>query len=122
MNFHEEIVQQYLTEELELLTLPDLKVKRNQAGNSWRAQVDFVALDFKARKIYLVEVTGAKDFPEHLVNKLKTTDRETIEWSVRNETLEGQISDEYKFEWWLIVRGHHVPRLKELVDGVPAAV
>ena len=123
MNFSERAVHEYMAQVLGLLSLPDMKVKRNEKGESWSAQVDFLALDFEARRILLVEATANKSFPQWLVNKVRNAkDTKTIEWHVRTVVLKGKIQDDYRLAWLLIVPEKHVARLAEATVGSPCEV
>jgi len=118
MNFSGQAVQEYVTHILGLLCLPDMKVKRNEHGKSWTAQVDALALDFEAQRILLVEVTTNEDFPTWLVNKVKRAEEnKTINWHLRTKVLKGKIGDDYKLVWLLITLEKHVAKLTEETSG-----
>ena len=123
MNFFEQAVHEYLTQTLGLLTLPDMKVKRNEEGKSWSAQIDFVALDFGTNRILLVEVTANRDFPQWLVNKVTSLkDTQTINWHVRTKVLKGEIQDSYRLAWLLVVPEKHVRALRKETAAFPCEV
>lgn len=117
MNIYEMAVHDYLTRVRGFPCLPQIKLGRNDKGESWKAEADFLALDFETQSILLVEVTAKQGFDAHLVANIK--ERTPVwDWFVRKEIFKGKIPDHYKLAWLLIVPEKNVVTFKERTAGV----
>ena len=65
--------------------LPQAAVLRNREGKDWKADVDFVAVDFRSQTIYLIEVSSSSDYPAKAVERLHEKNYKNIESYIRNE-------------------------------------
>ena len=111
MEFYEELVHFYLTAFRQFSVLPQAAVLRNSEGKGWKADVDFVALDFKSQRIFLIEVSSSSAYPEKAVERLLESNYRNIEPYIRNEILKNELSS-FKIVWWLFVRDRHIVRLQ----------
>jgi len=103
MDLYEDVTQIYLTAVEGLFLLPQCQIKHSVEGKPWFACPDFVALDFRDRRIQVIEVTkrDARDTVE-LAEKLRLSHRSHVEHYVRTTTLANAL--EYPFQWRFFVR------------------
>ena len=85
MNFFEELVHDHLTGQEGLFARPDLKVEYDEEGKPWSAQVDILALDLSAKRLYFVEVNGGRSLHKYFSSKLAPQNRSTIEAFVNKD-------------------------------------
>ncbi|MEX5219454.1 MAG: hypothetical protein NW701_16615 [Nitrospira sp.] len=112
MEFYEGLVHSYLTAVRRFLVLPQAEILHNSEGEPWKADVDFVALDFKGEKIYLVEVSSSSDYPAKAVDRLLEENYKNIEPYIKSELLRNQLSS-FKVIWWFFIRDRHIPRFQK---------
>ncbi len=110
MEFYEELAHFYLTAVRQFPVLPQAGVLHNSEGNPWEACLDFVALDFKSRKIYLIEVTSNTNYPRSALEKLAPQNHIHIENYVRKELLQDLLP--FPIVWWIFVRRRHIPKME----------
>ena len=111
MEFYEELAHFYLTAFRQFSVLPQAAILRNREGKGWKADVDFVALDFSSQTIYLIEVSNSSDYPAKAVERLHENNYKNIESYIRSEILKNELSS-FKIVWWLFVRERHIARLQ----------
>lgn len=110
MEYYEELIHYYLTSVKQFPVLPQAAILRNSEEKDWKADVDFVALDFSSQKIYLIEVTSNTNYPCGAVEKLAPQNHMHIENYVRRHLLQDSLS--FPIIWWLFVRRRHIPKIK----------
>lgn len=111
MEFYEELVHFYLTAYKGLFVLPQAAIQNDVNGRSWKADLDFISLDFTKRSIYLVEVSSSTDYPIKICERLAERNHTNIEPYVRSEILRNEVPA-FTLSWWLFVRGRHVDKIK----------
>lgn len=111
MDFYEEVVLFCLTASQQLLVLPQAAIKSDLNGKLWKADIDFVAVDFRSQRIMLVEVSSHTNFPEKVAERLAEINCLHIENFVKAEILCHRL-DDYQINWRLIVRQRHKDKLE----------
>jgi hypothetical protein len=113
MDFYEQLVHHYLTQERKLLVQPNLEVTHDKEGKRWCQQIDFLAVDLIEKRIYLIEVTRSKKFPEHLLNKLFLDDGKAIIEAFVREDRGLNALPTYPIVWWFVIGEEHVKKMKD---------
>jgi hypothetical protein len=79
VNFYEQLVASWLTDVNGCFVLPQAKA----TGDKWHARPDFVAVDFRAHRVLVVEVTKDADKVKKLARQLRPEHRLRLEEAVR---------------------------------------
>ena len=111
MEFYEELVYFYLTAYRGLPVLPQAEIKKDVNGHSWRADLNFMALDFMKKSIYLVEVSSSTQYPTKICERLAELNYKNIEPYVRTEILRKELPS-FTLSWWFFVRSRHADQIK----------
>ncbi len=112
MDFHEELVHFYLTAYRGLSALPQAAIQKDVNGRPWNADLDFMAVDFAKKNIYLVEVSSSTDYPVKICERLVDPNFKNIEPYVRTEILQNELSS-FTLSWWFFVRSRHADKIKK---------
>ena len=112
MEFYEELVHFCLTAVRQFTVLPQAGVLHNSEGKDWKADLDFVALDFRSQTIYQIEVSCSSEYPVKAVERLHEKNYKNIEPYIRHEILRNELSS-FKTIWWLFVRERHIARIQK---------
>ena len=111
MEFYEELVHFYLTAHRKLSVLPQAEIQKDMNGHSWKADLDFMALDFMKKSIYLVEVSSSTQHPTKIFERLAELNYKNIEPYVRTEILRNELPS-FTLSWWFFVRDRHSDMIK----------
>lgn len=112
MDILEELVMEYLVQNRKMFVAPQYRI-----GGGW-SMPDFVALDFAAKLVFVVEVT-ANGWPGGLLRKVR--DREN-QWlaKLRSELRGARIADDsWKFRVELYIRKSAVERFQREIGDPP---
>ena len=112
MEFYEELVHFYLTAYRGLAVLPQAEIQKDMNGHSWKADLDFMALDFMKKSIYLVEVSSSTDYPIKICERLAEPNCKNIESYVRAEILRNELQS-FTLSWWFFVRRRHADKINK---------
>jgi hypothetical protein len=118
-DFFEELVYQYLTAIQGFVVFPQVPISlvavKDDKKRTWEACPDFLAVDFKGRCIYIVEVSIAGDAVDKLASKIQDDYLKKVELYVREKILDGELNGFY-FKLLLFVRTEHQNRLESLPE------
>src|SRR2546426_1159097 len=113
MDFYEELTQMHLTVTEGCFVLPQAPLRQTLDGKDvWVAYPDFVALDFKKKRILVVEVT--KGWHVSLAPKLIPEHRDRAEQLIRQELL-NKLLDDWPIAWRFFVRRARMKQLQATV-------
>jgi hypothetical protein len=110
VNIYEQVVELYLTQIEGCAVMPQLRIERLPCGLSWKARPDFVAIDFKAGEVQIVEVTKRAAYTsadratvDRLASKLDPPHRGSVEAAVQEIALANRLRD-WPIRWRFFVR------------------
>jgi len=114
MDYYEQMVALYLTSDPHLFISPQYPLKWEVTGI---VEPDFVGIDIKNRKVYIVEVSSADNL-SGLINKIKDiyfNHLESIKQGLRNSEI---ISEDWEKQGWglcflVFVRKYNVEKFKK---------
>jgi len=114
-NIWEELVQTYLTTNRAILVSPQYEIADEQG---WKIYPDFLAIDFRASQIWLVEVTAGWSTSkiEGKANKFKAE----IVPRLRSQLIEFKITTDasnWQFGLWAFVRKDVAKRLRDKITS-----
>ncbi len=112
MDFHEQLVHFYLTAYRGLSALPQAAIRKDVNGHPWNADLDFMAVDFTKKNIYLVEVSSSANPPVKIYKRLADLNFKNIEPYVRTEILQNELSS-FTLSWWFFVRSRHADKIRK---------
>lgn len=110
MNIYEQVVELYLTQIEGCAVMPQLRIEKLPCGLSWKARPDFVAINFQANEIQIVEVTkraartsADRAAVDRLASKLDPPHRGSVEAAVQEIALANHLHD-WPIRWRFFVR------------------
>jgi hypothetical protein len=128
LDLYEDLVQLYLTVFEDCAIRPQVPIRKSLTGEDWEAYPDFLAIDFKKRRILIVEVSKAADrgVAGKFAEKLRSEEyRSNVEHYLRNTTLNNHLND-FMIQWRFFVRRANVSVLesgiREFIDTGQAEV
>ncbi|BCA56782.1 hypothetical protein W02_39220 [Nitrospira sp. KM1] len=94
--------------------LPQAAIQKNIHGNPWKADLDFVALDFLEKKVYLIEVKSSSSYlkASKVLERLTKANCDNIESYVNGTILKNELAS-FTNAWWFFVRDRHIDRMKK---------
>jgi hypothetical protein len=112
MDLYEQIVEIYLTAVEGCAVIPQVPILQSTKGEPWEAYPDFLAVDFKKRRVSIVEVSkaGSRNVAKKFSDKLQPDYRNNIEQYIKNKTLNNQL--DFPIHWRFFVRKQHCQRLE----------
>ncbi|MBI4610977.1 MAG: hypothetical protein HY726_18450 [Candidatus Rokubacteria bacterium] len=93
MDIYEELVLQYLTKDGHVFVSPQYSI-RGDTGTEWSCP-DYVALNFRARSVSVVEVSSARK-PSTLQERVRTRDHQWLDRLRGQLTANGVVDESWK--------------------------
>jgi hypothetical protein len=124
VNIYEQVVELYMTQVEGCAVMPQLRIEKLPCGLSWKARPDFVAINFRAREVQIVEVSNhaartraAGAAVNRLASKLDPPYRGSLEAAVQEIALANRLRD-WPFRWLpLLSLFHGAMELKSILLG-----
>ena len=115
MDLYEDLILQYLTKDAHMFVNPQYSIE-GDPGTEWSCP-DFVALDFREKRVSIVEVSSASH-PKSLLDRVKNRDEQWIQ-RLRNQLQRNGVVDQswkdYRVE--LFIRQQAVDQFQNLKDA-----